>query len=287
MLRNATRFIVPFIFLFNSQFAFAINSTQLIEEFSEAQRLTAEGNISEAISLYKAIILKKPQIPEAYNNLAALYLKQKKIKLAKQMLEKGLHAHKGYAALYESLAAINVAMARDAYSKALQIDLKSSELSISPLALQQNTKVNNRLAIKSIKTKLLTEKNKVALLEVKQVMPLPKNSNSDIEKTLQAWSVAWSAQAVDMYLSFYHNQYKSSNGLSKKGWAQSRRYRLKKPSWIDVVLSDFEIQQQSDKQVIVNFKQKYRSNSFNDVSKKQVILLNTVDGWRIFREKSL
>ena len=113
-----------------------------------------------------------------------------------------------------------------------------------------------------------------------------KNTQSSIEKVLQAWSSAWSAQAVDMYLSFYHNQYRPSNGMSRKGWVQSRRYRLKKPQWIKIGLSYFKIKKQADTHAVVNFKQLYQSNSFRDVSYKQVVLINTDDGWRIFREKS-
>lgn len=287
MLRNAARFMVTLLFLFNSQFSFAAPPPQFVAQFSEAQRLTTEGNISEAISLYTTIILKNTHLPEAYNNLAALYLKQKKIKLAKQTLEKGLLAHKGYGSLYESLAAINVAMARDAYSKALQIDLKSSELSIPSLALQQKITKKNPTVVKPIQTAVLTNKKKVNLLRSEGNTALPKKYHSDIKKTLQAWSVAWSAQAVDLYLSFYHEQYKPSNGLSKKAWLQSRRYRLNKPRWIEVVLSNVEIQQLSNNQVTVTFRQKYRSNSFSDISKKQVVLLKTDDGWKIFREKSI
>ena len=75
--------------------------------------------------------------------------------------------------------------------------------------------------------------------------------------------------------------------MSLNGWMQSRRYRLKKPSWIKVALSDFKIEKNTGKQAIVNFKQSYQSNSFHDTSKKQMVLLYTNDGWRIFREKSL
>ena len=102
-----------------------------------------------------------------------------------------------------------------------------------------------------------------------------------------AWSSAWSAQAVDMYLSFYHDQYKPMNGLSQKGWIQSRRYRLKKPRWINIKLSNFVFKQSTSKQAVVNFKQLYQSNSFKDVSEKQMVLLHTKQGWRIFREKSI
>lgn len=298
MLRNAVLVVVLGSFFLSINVAVAANGNELAKKFSEAQRLTSVGEISQAITLYQSIIRANPQIPEAYNNLAALYLKQKNTKQAKQILEKGLLAHKGYGALYENLTAINVAMARDAYSKALQIDLKPADISIASLALTNKQPVSKKRTIvisdkgqqkiKSAPSSTTIKKNVIATNSTSTPLASRKVVNiAPIEKTLQAWSAAWSAQAVDMYLSFYHNQYKPSNGLSHKGWIQSRRLRLKKPKWIKISISDFDVKQQTNKQAVVNFKQLYQSNSFRDVSTKQMVLLYTEGGWRIYREKSL
>jgi len=295
MRRNAVWGVVFLSFFSVMHLAVATSGNELAQKFSKAQRLAVKGEVENAIVLYKSIILENPQRPEAYNNLAALYLQQKKIKQAKQVLEKGLLAHKGYGALYQSLTAINVAMARDAYSKALQIDLKPSDISIDAIALnKQNITVAKVAPVKAAPIKTTPIKAMPINTNTRRTINISSSTNKKqvtdagaIEKTLQAWSAAWSAQAVDMYLSFYHNQYKPSNGLSRKGWIQSRRFRLKKPSWIIVKLSNFELKQKTNKQAVVNFKQSYKSNSFSDVSNKQILLLNTDNGWRIFREKSL
>lgn len=302
MLRHMFRqslFVVVFLSIF-SNISFAATDTDLAEKFAQAQSLAQKGEIKQAIYVYTALIQSNPQLPEAYNNLAALYLKQKNTKQAKQILEKGLHAHKGYGALYESLTTINVAMAREAYSKALQIDLKPSDITIASLSFNDNKQTRNSAEISKVNKSTVNskplEENPVAeaksVSETKHVSlenkPVKKSENSEsIETVLHAWSAAWSAQAADMYLSFYHKQYKPSNGMSLNGWMQSRRYRLKKPRWIKIVLSDFEVEKNTGKQAIVNFKQSYQSNSFRDTSKKQMVLLYTNDGWRIFREKSL
>lgn len=305
MLRNGV-LVVALLFLFSGiSFAVVDSNNEISKKFSEAQRLAKQGQVTQAITAYQALILSNPQLPEAYNNLAALYLQQNKTKQAKHILEQGLHAHKGYGVLYESLTAINVAMAREAYSKALQIELEPSAIRIASLSFsngksqtKQNTivisKINKPVAEEklAIEPKAISKaKNNVEAKpvgEIKRVsMTTPKVKNTQsVEKVLQAWSSAWSAQAVDMYLSFYHNQYRPANGMSRKGWVQSRRYRLKKPQWIKIGLSDFKIKKQTSTQAVVNFKQLYQSNSFSDVSNKQVVLINTNDGWRIFREKS-
>ena len=300
MLRNGV-LVVALLFLFSGiSFAVVDSNNEISKKFSEAQRLATQGQVMQAITAYQALILSNPQLPEAYNNLAALYLQQNKTKQAKHILEQGLHAHKSYGVLYESLTAINVAMAREAYSKALQIELEPSAIRIASLSLanSKSQAEQNTIVISKIDNPVVEEKQVTEPIIIPKVKPVSKikqvsitaskikNTQSSIEKVLQAWSSAWSAQAVDMYLSFYHNQYRPSNGMSRKGWVQSRRYRLKKPQWIKIGLSDFKIKKQTGTQAVVNFKQLYQSNSFRDVSSKQVVLLNTDDGWRIFREKS-
>lgn len=305
MLRNGVLVVVIWSFFSSISFAVVDSDNELRKKFTQAQNLVDQGQTTQAIAAYEALIRTNPKLPEAYNNLAALYLQQNKIKKAKHILEQGLYAHKGYGVLYESLTSINVAMAREAYSKALQIDLKSSAIRIASLSLssdksqiEKNTivisKRNEPTAEERLasNTKVIPEVKKniedKPAGEIKRVsITQEKTQNTKpVEKVLQAWSSAWSAQAVDMYLSFYHNQYRPSNGMSRKGWVQSRRYRLKKPQWIKIGLSDFKIKKQTGTQAVVNFKQLYQSNSFRDVSYKQVVLLNTDDGWRIFREKS-
>lgn len=339
MLRSSILAVTVLSFLSNTSFAAIENSDEaLAKKFAAAQLLSAQGQVTQAITAYQALINANPLLPEAYNNLAALYLKQNKTNQAKNILEQGLLAHKGYGVLYENLTAINVAMARDAYSQALQIDVKPSDIRIASLSLDENkqysekntsnlSKVTNAAANITPTAPVIENKTNVedkTVVEVEAVteaetvpevkaeekitvaenpagniprarviiepklMDVKKENNIEsIETVLKAWSVAWSAQAVDLYLSFYHEEHKPSNGMSRNAWAQSRRYRLKKPSWIKVALSDFEIEKNTGKQATVKFKQLYQSNSFQDVSTKQMVLLYTDNGWQIFREQNL
>ena len=310
MLRHMVRqsFLIIVLLSLFSNISFSASDTDLAKKFAHAQGLAQKGEVKQAIYAYTALIESNPQLPEAYNNLAALYLKQKNTKQAKHILEKGLYAHKGYGVLYESLTAINVALAREAYSKALHIELKPSDITIASLAFndsKQNrkaiviSKVENPAVVSTepvtksiVKVKPATDSEskfagEINRANVERILAKKIENTETIETVLQAWSAAWSAQAANMYLSFYHKQYKPSNGMSLNGWMQSRRYRLKKPRWIKIVLSDFEVEKNTGKQAIVNFKQSYQSNSFRDTSKKQMVLLYTNDGWRIFREKSL
>ena len=313
MLRHIVRqsFSVIVLLSLFSNISYAVSDTDLSKKFAQAQSLAQKGEIKQAIYAYTALIESNPQLPEAYNNLAALYLKQKNTKQAKHILEKGLYAHKGYGVLYESLTAINVAMAREAYSKALQIDLNPSDITIASLELDDNKPKRKPIVISQLEKpsesrQQILEKQVTSEIvkrateakprtdspftgEIKRpiIQRKPIQNSEGIKTVLQAWSTAWAAQEATMYLSFYHDQYKPSNGMSLNGWIQSRRYRLKKPSWIKIGLSDIKIEKNTGKQAVVNFKQSYQSNSFRDTSKKKMVLLHTENGWRIFREKSL
>jgi len=281
-MRRSTLLIISLLTISNTLFATQVKEAEVTKEFVHAQNLVAQGKTQQAINAYHAIINTYPQIPEAYNNLAALYLEQKNIQQAKMTLEQGLTAHKGYARLYESLTEINIALARDAYSKALQIDLKPSSVTIASLPLTTKPGDNK-------------EENAISInpaVERPVIVNKPVNQKTDsqekvIKRVLQAWSAAWSAQSVDIYLSFYHDKYQPAKGLSRTKWVKTRRIRLKKPRWIKVDLSDFNVVKNTGGQATVNFKQLYQSNSFRDVSLKQMVLLNTVDGWQIIRERSL
>lgn len=285
--------LVSVLFLSSSLLAAVAAENEIAARFSQAQDLMQQGRSERAIQAYQSIIDTNPDIPEAYNNLAAIYLKQKKIKLAKSVLEQGLTAHKGYGALYEGLSAINIALAKEAYSKALQIDLKPDDIVIADLSLSASSlkKSKNVFVVSAVTAKehrkpeqILASKS-IATNSNESAVKQP--ANKEIEILLKAWSAAWSAQAVDIYLSFYHPQYLPANNVAKDAWEKSRQLRLKKPKWIKVGLSDIEIKTQSDNQATVIFKQTYRSNSFSDVSFKQMVLHNTDTGWQIFREKSL
>lgn len=278
--------IISLLAISNTLFAIQDNEKGITKEFARAQNLLEQGKTQQAINAYHSLINTYPQVPEAYNNLAALYLEQKNIQQAKITLEQGLKAHEGYARLYESLTAINIALARDAYSKALQIDLEPSSVSIASLPL--TTKQSSINVEDAVNVRPVVDNSEIIIKPAPQKTDYKTIADDKvIKRVLQAWSAAWSAQSVDIYLSFYHDKYEPAKGLSRAKWAESRRVRLKKPSWIKVNFSDFKVSKNTGKQAVVNFKQIYQSNSFRDVSLKQLLLLNTDNGWQILRERSL
>lgn len=90
--------------------------------FLRAAALAGSGRLDEAALLFERLIAEYPQLPEAYNNLAALRARQGRLAEAKELLERGLRTDERYATVYENLSTIYVEMARSSYAKALRLE---------------------------------------------------------------------------------------------------------------------------------------------------------------------
>jgi tetratricopeptide (TPR) repeat protein len=102
--------------------------------FLQARLLADAGRRDEAIAAYRELIQRYPQLPEPYNNLAALLAKKGQLKEAKELLEKAIRTHPSYAAIYDNLSVVFVELARDSYGKALRIKHSDDTLAMEQLA---------------------------------------------------------------------------------------------------------------------------------------------------------
>lgn len=295
-------------------------------QFIRAQALSNLGKTDESVKLYKRILQSNPYQAAVYNNLANLYAQQGHLDLARQTLEQGIATNEQYKTLYENLSAIYVEMARGAYSKALKLGVQAKAVQLKTLKItsiaatssvsakpENSTLVNStpenstqvamaekkrplaakppiKVPVKVIKKEVKVV-NKAALPAIKIKPPVktaPKINKDEVVTALQGWAAAWSAQAVDLYLSFYGSDFKPVK-LSKKVWAVQRRIRIKKPRWVNVQLADFDVKVKSTKPevAVVQLVQDYRADNYHDKTKKQFVLKHTMDGWRILSEKSL
>jgi tetratricopeptide (TPR) repeat protein len=90
--------------------------------FLRAAALAGTGRLDEAALLFERLIAAHPELPEAYNNLAALRAQQGKLAEAKALLERALRTDERYSTVYENLSTIYVEMARGSYAKALRME---------------------------------------------------------------------------------------------------------------------------------------------------------------------
>lgn len=98
-----------------------------------AAALAGSGELEQAETQYKALIEQAPRLPEAYNNLAALYARQGRLDEARKLLEQAMRTNPSYATVYDNLSNIYLEMSRSAYAKALQIGKNKDGPSLQPI----------------------------------------------------------------------------------------------------------------------------------------------------------
>ncbi len=253
--------------------------------FLRARALTALGRPGPAQSAYRQLIEQQPQRIEAYNNLAALLVAQEQLTQASQILEQALTGiDPAYATVYRNLQTVNVEIARASYGKALRVDVPEQRVTLATLDLAAS-----RPAASAPPEKSEAQQPPADVVETtpSPTIPLQESEPAVIEQTVRDWARAWAAQDVGRYLSFYAGDFRPDDGLTRQGWEQQRQARLRRPEWIRVELEKLRIAEQSAQQAVVEFVQKYRSDTYGDVTHKQLILSRENNGWRISREKTL
>lgn len=77
---------------------------------------------AEAAEVFQRLIEDYPELPEPYNNLAALHAAAGDYDRAKSALDQALRAHPGFAAAHENLGDVLAMLALRSYSRAAQLE---------------------------------------------------------------------------------------------------------------------------------------------------------------------
>ena len=88
------------------------------------------GKQTEAVATFTKLTEDYPELPEPYNNLAALYAQQSKFDLARDALENAIRLNPNYATAHENLGDVYTRLAAQSYAKAQQ--LASTNASAAP-----------------------------------------------------------------------------------------------------------------------------------------------------------
>lgn len=107
---------------------------------------------------------------------------------------------------------------------------------------------------------------------------------------VKSWAEAWSGQRVDDYIAHYADHYSPPGAnMDHATWAKQRRVRLTNKAFIEVDVTEFDVQW-ADKQLVVTFYQHYRSDTIDDKIRKQLLLAtdaNNRKGAKIVSERVL
>jgi tetratricopeptide (TPR) repeat protein len=96
----------------------ASNPRDAQAKFKRGTVLAHLGRDDEAITAFTELTQTYPELPEPYNNLAALYAKQGRYAEARAALETATKVNPGYSLAYENLGDLYLRMANEAYRRA-------------------------------------------------------------------------------------------------------------------------------------------------------------------------
>lgn len=94
--------------------------------FLQGVVLGRQDKVDEAIAVYRALTYDYPELPEPYNNLAALLAEKGEYEQARAALEMAVRARPGYATAHENLGDIYLKLAAMSYARAVALDRNSA-----------------------------------------------------------------------------------------------------------------------------------------------------------------
>ncbi|KXV03768.1 hypothetical protein CR51_15950 [Caballeronia megalochromosomata] len=115
----------------------ASNPRDVQAKFKRATVLARLNRDDEAIAAFTELTQAYPELPEPYNNLAALYAKKGRYEEARAALETAVKANPGYALAYDNLGDLYLRLARESYKRAQTLGSKS------PLTSQRIAAIQN------------------------------------------------------------------------------------------------------------------------------------------------
>ncbi|HEY1058772.1 MAG TPA: TolC family outer membrane protein [Limnobacter sp.] len=101
------------------------------------------------------------------------------------------------------------------------------------------------------------------------------------------WLKAWQSKDVNAYIAFYSPTFKPEQG-NYESWEINRRERLRSAAKIEIDMTDVQVVPNFDDPTIyeLTFTQNYRSNNYQEKSKKTLTWKQQGGQWQIVRERN-
>ncbi len=277
--------------------------------FLRAISLSQAGRIPESITAFTKLTEDYPELPEPFNNLAVLYAQQGQYDKSRNALEMAIRTNPSYATAYENLGDVYAKLASQAYSKALQIDTRSSvapKLAMIRDLFPKERGGTNVAGLTNSNTPTASPAPAPTPLPAPAPAPSPKPAPApapapvtkptpapveakaeaaerEVESALQAWATAWSKKDLNGYFAAYSRDF--NGGKSRKAWEQERRERIQGKRNISVQLSKIEVSVNGNK-ATARFHQDYKADSLKVSSGKRVDMVRSGGQWVIVKEST-
>jgi tetratricopeptide (TPR) repeat protein len=271
------------------------------------------GDYERAEAIFRELIRQDPLGPEAYNNLAVVLVKRGRYDEAQATLDRALQSNPAYGPIFRNLRIVGAHRAGQAYSRAFASAPPSEpdlEVITQVIAESRTLLAASRPASATL---TLPESGSAAVSggsagsvqrdvgSVPAVSPIANSIatpsqtassgpvvNEDpmvaLLDSVERWRRAWSSQDVTNYIAVYARSYQP-RGMDRLAWEAQRQQRLTAPASIDVTISRIAVDMNGG-QASVNFRQRYRSDAYEDEVDKTLTLRLEEGEWRIIAENS-
>ncbi|HTE14010.1 MAG TPA: tetratricopeptide repeat protein [Burkholderiales bacterium] len=96
--------------------------------FLRGMILTQQKKLDDASRIYTDLTQDFPELPEPYNNLAAIYAERGNLDKARSLLETAVRANAKFTAAHENLGDIHARLAAASYEQALKLDATNKNI---------------------------------------------------------------------------------------------------------------------------------------------------------------
>lgn len=250
------------------------------------------GRLEQAEATFRELISRHPELPAAYNNLAVVLVQRGRFEEAQATLDRALQSDPDYGPIFRNLQEVGAHRAGQAYSRAFasqrptapELELITEVVTTAPtmVAAAPVTTPSASGTVERSSTPPVSEPDPDP--EPAAALPQAIDPLEAALATVESWRSAWSEQDVDGYLAAYSRDYQPRN-MTRDAWLAQRRERLLAPASIQVTLSGLAIDVSGD-QASVGFRQRYRSDSYEDEVRKTLTLRPEDGAWRIVAEIS-
>ena len=246
--------IIIFFLLFTIN-NLSAHSSEINEEFIEANNFIIAGEFQKAKNILNKILENNPDNMQIINNIAYIEAKSGNLEEAIEMLRSYIRNDDDIDIIYKNLTNLYAYQANIIYEEALSID--ESESKDINLLLIKNLKFGNK--IQEPENLLSNEKNIIENFQI---------SKNNIEEFIINWARYWENKDYDNYFNCYEDNYFPENFQSRKSWKSDRKNKIKNKNKINIKIKDIQIISDFKENILIQFTQAYNSDSFSDVVRK-------------------
>ncbi|NNC99206.1 MAG: SnoaL-like domain-containing protein [Gammaproteobacteria bacterium] len=234
--------------------------------------------LDEAETHYLELVDQFPAEPEPMNNLGVVYQLKREYGKAISQLNATVQRFPSFTQAYENLGDTYIQIATAQY-------LAGRNRAPSNKNLVAKADLGQRFYL-AAQENLSDAISRFDKKEDPGTGPAAENDNTEatLADFLRSWVAAWSSRDTDAYFAHYAENFKPGENRSRNAWQRRKKGIIDAAKFINIRVEQIKIEDQSQDQVTLTFKQNYESNTYKSESLKRLVL-NRVDGnWLIVSE---